>query len=265
LVIGYWSLDISYRSSFIIHPPASGRQISGTISERAAKASLNLQNAPEMPCSLISFAQILCMRPIIILLALAGIGIITWLIVARPGKVEEGPKDQALAVSKHSEAFNNAISSLLADYNKLTELFVNWDSTAVIPAAQTLTKDLEQLSLDEIKKDSAQVYETAVAFLENAKGELQTIASEKGIRQQREAFNNLTDNIRQFLNTVKYDKEKLYLQECPMAFDDTKPGLWLSQKPEIRNPYLGLHHPHYGQGMLKCGETKMTINHTGKE
>jgi hypothetical protein len=48
-----------------------------------------------------------------------------------------------------------------------------------------------------------------------------------------------------------------------MAFDDTRPGQWLSKEEIIRNPYLGLHDPHYGKGMLKCGETKTVINHTG--
>ncbi|RYZ50626.1 MAG: DUF3347 domain-containing protein [Chitinophagaceae bacterium] len=205
------------------------------------------------------------MRPIIILLVLAGAGIITWLILARPGKPAEGPKQQALAVSKHSPDFNSAVANTLTDYEKLAEQFVNWDSTQTVTTAQTLTKDLENINLDELKKDSAAIYETAIAFVDNVKANLQTIASENGIRPQREAFNNLTDNLYQFLNTVKYDREKLYLQQCPMAFDDVQAANWLSKKPEIRNPYLGLHHPTYGKGMLTCGETKQTINHTGQE
>lgn len=206
------------------------------------------------------------MRPVYIFLALAGIGIVTWLVLARPAKKEaDAPKPEALAVSKHSDPFNAGIASALSDYARLTEQFINWDSAGVNATAQTLVKDFENLKLDELKKDSSGIYETAQTFADNAKGELQTIAAEKGIRPQREAFNNLTDNLRQLLNTVKYDREKLYLQECPMAFDDTKPGQWLSKTEEIRNPYLGLHHPTYGKGMMSCGETKQTINHTGRE
>lgn len=205
------------------------------------------------------------MRPIILFLLLSGAGIITWLVLARPDKKTEGPKSQALAVSKHSEAFNSSVATMLADYEKLSELFVNWDSVAVAPAAQTLSRDFDNLNIDEIKKDSSAIYETALAFVENAKGDLQTIAEAKGIRQQRETFNNLTDNVEQFLNTVKYDREKLYLQQCPMAFDDVQAAKWLSKKEEIRNPYLGLKDPKYGRGMLSCGETIKTINHTGKD
>jgi hypothetical protein len=62
------------------------------------------------------------------------------------------------------------------------------------------------------------------------------------------------------MRTIRYDESKIYLQECPMAFHDTAHGIWLSSKAEIRNPYLGLHHPKYKSGMLKCGETKDTLN-----
>lgn len=210
-------------------------------------------------------SQTLFMRPILIFLLLAGAGILTWVIVARPGKKEQTPKQQALIVSKHSEAFNTNIAGILNDYNKLSEQFVNWDSTDVTTTAALLNKDFDKLVLDELKKDSAVIYETASMFVQNVKGDLQTIASEKNIRPQREAFNSLTDNFYQFLNTIKYDRQKLYLQQCPMAFDDEKPGLWLSLQEEIRNPYLGLHHPKYGKGMIECGETKIKMNNTGVE
>ena len=203
------------------------------------------------------------MRPIVIGLLLAGAGIITWLILARPDKkagTEETPKQQALAVSKHSNAFNASVANTLNSYEKLSELFVNWDSASVNATAQSLLTDVSSINLDELKKDSSAIYETAAAFIENAKGDLQTISLEKGIRQQREAFNNLTDNFYQFLNTVQYDREKLYLQRCPMAFDDVQSATWLSKKEEIRNPYLGLRDPKYGKAMLECGETIKVLN-----
>lgn len=205
------------------------------------------------------------MRSLFLFLLIAGAGILAWLIAARPGKKEQAVKQEAVAVSKHSATFNTSVETFLADYDKLTEQFVNWDSAATNTTSQALIKDLSNIRLDELKQDSAVIYETASMFIENAKGDATTIATEKTIRPQREAFNSLTDNVYQFLNTIKYDRQKLFLQQCPMAFDDTKPGLWLSPKEEIRNPYLGLHHPTYGKGMISCGETKTTLNNTGKE
>ncbi|HEY0041513.1 MAG TPA: hypothetical protein VGB71_12655, partial [Flavisolibacter sp.] len=74
------------------------------------------------------------MRPIILFLIVAGAGIITWLVLARPNEKTEAPKQQALVVSKHSDAFNQSVETVLTDYEKLAEAFVNWDSTNV-PAA----------------------------------------------------------------------------------------------------------------------------------
>lgn len=207
------------------------------------------------------------MRPVFILLAIAGIGIITWLVLGKPQKKEAPPKQQTIAVSKHTDFFNGQVSGLLADYNKTGEHFVAWDSVGAAQAAGTLMKDLDNTVLDELKTDSSLLL-TAQTFIDNAKADVQTIMQEKNIRGQREAYNSLTDNLSQFLNTVKYDKEKLYLQECTMAFDDTRTAYWLSNTDDNekrRNPYLGLHHPTYHSGMLRCGETKTTINHTGRE
>ena len=208
------------------------------------------------------------MRSIMIFLALAGAGIITWLVIARPDKKEEGTTQQALAVSKHTPEFNASVSALLTDYEKLSESFVKWDSIGSVAIANALLGDVDNIKMEEIKNDSSDIYLTAIGFIDNMKSILQSMVAEKNIRPQREAFDNLTDNIRHFLNTVKYDREKLYLQECTMAFDDTKAAYWISKSDkteERRNPYLGIKDPKYGSGMLKCGEVKQTINHTGKE
>jgi hypothetical protein len=66
------------------------------------------------------------------------------------------------------------------------------------------------------------------------------------------------------LRTVRYDRSKIYLQECPMAFGDDAAGLWLNNSDEVRNPYLGLHHPKYKDAMVDCGGAKDTLNFTGR-
>jgi hypothetical protein len=203
------------------------------------------------------------MRAIFLFLLVAGIGIVAWLFLKRPDQQAPVAKQEALAVSKYSTGFNNSVASVLADYRQVSESLVNWDSATAAVRAATMAENVGKLPLEELKKDSDAIYATAEMFVQNARGDAQTIATEKAIRQQREAFNSLTDNFYQFLNTVKYDRQVLYLQECPMAFDDTKAAFWLSEKEQIRNPYLGLYHPIYGKGMLSCGENKTKLNHTG--
>lgn len=85
------------------------------------------------------------------------------------------------------------------------------------------------------------------------------MASAAGMEQKRRAFHTVSQNMYDLLRTVQYDAETVYLQECPMAFNDDETGNWLSNTADIRNPYLGLHHPRYKNGMLECGETKDSI------
>ena len=82
------------------------------------------------------------------------------------------------------------------------------------------------------------------------------------LEEKRRGLNALTQNLYVFLKSVQYDEKKIYLQECPMAFNDTESGLWLSEVDSIRNPYLGLRHPKYGKGMLECGDNKSVIEYT---
>lgn len=170
-----------------------------------------------------------------------------------------GSKAPPLTVSKHSEAFNTSMSSLLTAYYEMTEGFVNWDTAVINKAGSNLNLAFDNLNLDEIKKDSL-IYQTALDPYKNAKNELRAIIADPSFAEKRGSLNILSDNIRNLLVIVKYDGAKVYWQECPMAFDDEKPGNWLSRTKDVRNPYLGTKDPKYGNSMLECGGPKDTIN-----
>ena len=171
-----------------------------------------------------------------------------------------GPKPVPMAVSKHSPGFNQSVKTLLKSYYDMSEAFVNWDSAGVNRFAEQLKLGLDSLRLDELKVDTTGIYESALDPLNNARAETVGILSNSSLDMKRTALNNLSENIRLLLIVVKYDQEKLYWQECPMAFGADRPGNWLSQTAVIRNPYLGTRHPAYKDDMLVCGETKDTLN-----
>jgi len=162
-------------------------------------------------------------------------------------------------VSKHSSAFNTSVQNAMDQYHSLTEAFVNWDSNAVISRSKEVETNLNNIKLDEF---TPEVKQTANNSLDLAKKDLQQMASANSIVDKRHRLNSLTQNLYDFLRAVQYDEKKVYLNECPMAFNDTEPGDWLSTTDSIRNPYLGLHHPHYGGAMIDCGSTKSTIDFT---
>jgi hypothetical protein len=165
--------------------------------------------------------------------------------------------------SRHSAEFNRSIESLMDSYYQLSEAFVNWDSINAATLSRRVKERLDSLPIEELKKDSSS--ETTIGILDGAKNDLNAINAATGITSKRHAFNALSDKLFLLLNTVRYDRQKLYLQECPMAFNDEDPGHWLSPVDSIRNPYLGLHHPRYKGGMVECGETKEIINFTGSK
>ncbi|HTE12434.1 MAG TPA: hypothetical protein VK645_16485, partial [Chitinophagaceae bacterium] len=51
-----------------------------------------------------------------------------------------------------------------------------------------------------------------------------------------------------------YDRQKLYHQHCPMAFNDDEEAWWISNSNKIINPYLGRKHPKYKATMEGCGD-----------
>jgi hypothetical protein len=203
------------------------------------------------------------MKKWILLIVLAIIGVLSWyFFVTRKTPKEEGPKQQPLSVSKHTDSFNVAVNKVLTSYYALTNDFVNWDSVAVSNHASDLKANLEAVNFDELKKDTI-IHQTAVTFIDASKGELETILQPADLTTKRHALNNLSDNMYNLLRTIHYDRSKIYLQECPMAFNDTEPGVWLSKTDAVQNPYLGLHHPKYKGGMVECGGPKDTLNYTG--
>lgn len=195
---------------------------------------------------------------LLVLLALAGV--LTWyFFVTKPKPKDEVPKDQPVAVSRHSQAFIGSIDSFLTSYYAATEAFVNWDSIAVIRAANNMNGSLGNVKWTELQKDTV-IFQTATSDTATFRDDLNVLSGAADLTTKRHAFHALTQNLYDLLRTLKYDGAKLYLQQCPMAFNDVEEGVWLSKTEKIRNPYLGLHHPKYKSGMISCGETKDTLN-----
>ena len=217
-----------------------------------------------MPFRLLSLLKLRWMKKILLILAfllVVAVGYLVWVFKIRSGGGrDKGPKPVSLAVSKHSEPFNLSVQSLLNAYYDLSEGFVNWDTVAVSRSAMQLKGALDSLKIEELKVDTTGIYESALDPLANAKAEINNILAAPSIDTKRTGFNQLSDNLRLLFIVVKYDRAKLYWQECPMAFGEDSPGYWLSKTDAVRNPYLGTKHPTYKAGMLECGAPKDTLN-----
>jgi hypothetical protein len=208
-----------------------------------------------------SFNGLILFIAVILLL----VGIIRFTFFRGSSSDDSGPAPEGLAVSKHSESFNSSLEYMLKSYYLMTEGFVNWDITTIQRTGNELKLALDSLKLDELKKDTTGIFESATEPLSNARAELESILKETSWEEKRASLNLLSDNLRLLLTIVKYDRSVVYWQECPMAFADDVPGNWMSKTEEVRNPYLGTKDPKYGDKMLDCGGTKAIIDFTPKD
>lgn len=182
----------------------------------------------------------------------------------KPKKEEPVP----VFVSKYSKEFNTSISDVLNSYYAMTDGFVNWDTAKVQTNAKDLASKITAIKLDELQKDST-IFLSAQMPVQSSESNVKTIIDATDWEKKRRGLKDLSENLRMFLEVVKYDDGVVYWQECPMAFEDSAGNLevanWLSNVEKVTNPYLGNQHPKYGKTMLNCGESKMSLDFRPKE
>lgn len=175
-----------------------------------------------------------------------------------PASVEYAP----VALQSRSEGFSDRLASVLDAYMAMKDAFVEFDTSEVRKNAVIFLRQLDSIPLDELKKDSGNVFESAEMTRDEIRKNIEALLERKEITGMRKDFSNTSDLLYpDFLKLINYSGAQLYLQHCPMAFHDTAGANWLSRSAEIMNPYLGRFDPKYKSGMLHCGEV---LDSTGK-
>ena len=155
---------------------------------------------------------------------------------------KEGPESHA-DTSNAETASVNSIATSLKDgklnavyqhYIHLTTALVNSDAAEAKVAANAIEAGSREM-------EGGSVIAAQASKITNA----------SDIEVQRAAYEVLSNNMIELVKKSGLSSGELYVDYCPMAFDD-KGAAWLSNNKEIRNPY-------FGDKMLKCGEIKETI------
>ena len=169
-------------------------------------------------------------------------------------------KQPRLAISKNPSQFNDAFAAVMNSYYTVKDALVNWDSAKAKEEAKTLSGLISMVPLNVLQADS-NIILTAKNFAGAAATESDKLAAATTITSQRREFSTLTDNLYSLINTVRYDKEVMYYDKCPMAFNESEEGYWLSRDSAIVNPYLGNKHPKYKGSMVTCGDVEQTVDY----
>ncbi len=171
-------------------------------------------------------------------------------------KSEESTK---MVVTKHSAEFNKSIDNMVNAYINLKNAFVEWDTTAAKQDATSFLASIDSLKLDELQKSDSLIFLGVQQNVNDIKSNAQPILQENDIKEMRQDFSMVSENLYPLLKSVGYEGQKLYWQNCPMAFGEDKSANWISNTSEIINPYLGKKDPKYKSGMLNCGENMDSI------
>ena len=170
-----------------------------------------------------------------------------------------GPKPVPITLKKHSTEFNNSVDNMMTSYLEIKNAFVDGDTSRVKQSTASFISFLDKIPLEELKKDTAGIYETAQANINDIRSNAESLQKQAEITEMRKDFSMVTEMMYpSFFKTINYEGPDLYLLHCPMAFEENGAN-WISNSVEIINPYLGKNHAKYKGTMLHCGEVKDSI------
>lgn len=196
------------------------------------------------------------------LLAIVFLGLVLfgiWWVFFKENSHESGPKVEALKVGHHSDPFNQSISNVVFSYLDIKAAFVDADSIKAKSSGAKFISMIDSLKIEDLKKDTTVILATVQAQINDLKTNAAAMVKEPNLTEMRQDFRMVTENFYPLLKTIRYEGQKLYLQNCPMAFGEGRDANWLSNTEEIVNPYLGKHHPEFKGTMLHCGTIVDTI------
>lgn len=148
-----------------------------------------------------------------------------------------------------SSAFKSALGALALDYLPIKDALVETDAEATAEATKAFLTQLQQIDKELLEGESRFHWEKQwSSMLAHTK----RIQETEDVELQRKQFDVLSDLLINAIKSFGIEDEVLYIQHCPMAFENTG-AEWLSTEEGILNPY-------FGDKMLRCGFVQETLD-----
>lgn len=148
-----------------------------------------------------------------------------------------------------SSAFKSALGALALAYLPIKDALVETDAAATAAATQSFLTQLQQVDRELLEGEPRFHWEKQwSSMLAHTK----RIGESQDVEVQRKQFDVLSDLLINAIKSFGIEDEVLYIQHCPMAFDNTG-AEWLSTEEGILNPY-------FGDKMLRCGLVQETLD-----
>ena len=147
------------------------------------------------------------------------------------------------------DKFKNQLGNIIKAYLKMKDSFVATDEAKVEKDTKFVLSELNKVDMGLLKGDAHSEW---MKLKKPIKDNLNGIVRMKGIEMRRSHFSVVSDKLTKAIDLFGIkSNQPVYLEFCPMAFDD-KGAFWISSDKEIKNPY-------FGDKMLKCGEVKREL------
>ena len=146
--------------------------------------------------------------------------------------------------SKLNADVQAGFSKMLTNYYGVKNALIADDGKTANAQASEFVKMLSTVPMG---KMTAEQHTLFMSLSEKIKSDAQRISETKDVKNQRERFNDLSNNFFAMLKGLNANEQPVYQQYCPMA-----KGYWLSDNSAVKNPY-------YGKSMLTCGKVTETL------
>jgi Cu(I)/Ag(I) efflux system membrane fusion protein len=168
--------------------------------------------------------------------------------MSESGETEHSTMESDKPVVKVSAAFKEQLQNVYDSYILMTDAFVATNAEEVSLDALKVKSGLQKVDMGLLQGEAHIEWMTQNGKLNET---IDQIANSKDISDQRVIFAEFNNTFYKSLKSFGLDQGTTYYQYCPMANGDVG-AYWFSNQKDIENPY-------FGDEMLKCGETKETL------
>jgi hypothetical protein len=137
-----------------------------------------------------------------------------------------------------------SLNKMLINYYGVKNALIADDGKTANTQAAEFIKMLATVQMAKMTADQHTLF---MGLSEKVKFDAQHISETKDVKQQREHFNDLSNNFFAMMKGLNANQQPVYQQYCPMA-----KAYWMSDNAAVKNPY-------YGKAMLTCGKVTETL------
>ncbi len=147
-----------------------------------------------------------------LILFVLAIGFAAWWFLLRSKPSEDkAPKMAPIALKKHSDVFSNSVDKMVTAYFNIKNAFVESDTATAKQHAQSFISLLDSIPLDELKKDTAGIFETAKSNIADIKSNTESLLKQTDITEMRHDFSTITEMMYpSFFKVINYEGPNIY-------------------------------------------------------